>query len=254
MRTSDVASAQTSAIKDQVALVVIVPRLNRQDRRQDRRQGRREDESVSGRPVNPWTRKATPLPAAGVEADARLLARAAGGAQDAFRTLVARHLPAMLAIGRRMLGDDAEAEDVAQETMLRLWRNASAIEVGDAGVKPWLNRVASNLCLDRLRARKSAPELRDELPDRAASGGQQRQLEEAELSRNVDAALQALPERQRLALVLFHYQGLTQNEAAEALGVSAEALESLLSRARRTLKAALAGEWRTMLPDLDDTA
>ena len=82
-----------------------------------------------------------------------LLARVSAGETQSFRALVDRHLPVVLAIARRMLRDDAEAEDVAQETLLRLWRNAGSLELGEAGVRPWLRRVASNLCIDRVRAR-----------------------------------------------------------------------------------------------------
>lgn len=185
-------------------------------------------------------------------ADAADLARVAAADEASFRTLVARHLTAVQAVGRRILGDEAEAEDVAQETFLRLWRNAGTIEVGPAGVRPWLNRVAQNLCLDRIRARRSEPEPTDDPPEVATAPEQLRGLEAADLEGKVRHALERLPERQRLALVLFHYQGMSQNEAASALEISAEALESLLARARRTLKAALANEWRDMLPDRED--
>src|SRR5215475_11900549 len=84
-----------------------------------------------------------------------LLARVAAGEEEAFRGLVDRHLPTVLAIARRMLRDDAEAEDVAQETMLRLWRNAAGLELGPHGVRPWLRRVVSNLCIDRVRSRRN---------------------------------------------------------------------------------------------------
>ena len=89
------------------------------------------------------------------EDDTALLARVAAGEAAAFRGLVDRHLPTVLAISRRMLRDDAEAEDVAQETLLRLWRNAAGLELGPNGVRPWLRRVASNLCIDRVRARRN---------------------------------------------------------------------------------------------------
>ena len=177
-----------------------------------------------------------------------LLARVAAGESEAFRGLVDRHLPTVLAIARRMLRDDAEAEDVAQETMLRLWRNAAGLELGPNGVRPWLRRVASNLCIDRVRARRNTTVV-EEVPEESAPPSQLRHLAERELGARVDAALQALPERQRLALTLFHYEGMSQIEVGEVLGISDEAVESLLARARRALKVALKDEWRELMPE-----
>jgi RNA polymerase sigma-70 factor (ECF subfamily) len=162
--------------------------------------------------------------------------------------LVDRHLPTVLAIARRMLRDDAEAEDVAQETMLRLWRNAAGLELGPNGVRPWLRRVASNLCIDRVRARRNTTVV-EEVPEESAPPSQLRHLAERELGARVDAALQALPERQRLALTLFHYEGMSQIEVGQVLGISDEAVESLLARARRALKVALKEEWRELMPE-----
>ena len=177
-----------------------------------------------------------------------LLARVAAGESEAFRGLVDRHLPTVLAIARRMLRDDAEAEDVAQETMLRLWRNAAGLELGPNGVRPWLRRVASNLCIDRVRARRNTTVV-EEVPEESAPPSQLRHLAERELGARVDAALQALPERQRLAITLVHYEGMSQIEVGGVLGISDEAVESLLARARRTLKASLKEEWRGLMPE-----
>lgn len=177
-----------------------------------------------------------------------LLARVAAGDEQAFRGLLDRHLPTVLAIGRRMLRDDAEAEDVAQETLLRLWRNAAGLELGPNGVRPWLRRVVSNLCIDRVRARRNTT-VTDEVPEESEPPSQMRQLAERELGSRVDAALKALPERQRLALTLFHYEGMSQIEVGSVLGISDEAVESLLARARRTLKASLKDEWRALMPE-----
>src|SRR5262245_50099581 len=182
------------------------------------------------------------------EAEASLLARAAAGEAQAFRGLVDRHLPTILAIARRMLKDDAEAEDVAQETMLRLWRNAAGLELGPNGLRPWLRRVASNLCIDRVRSRRNV-QVVQEVPEESAPPTQVRYLSERELGARVDAALQALPERQRLAITLFHYEGMSQIEVGDVLGISDEAVESLLARARRALKAALKEEWRALIPE-----
>ena len=192
-----------------------------------------------------------PVPRSGPEEsedEAVVLARVAAGDEQAFRGLVDRHLPTVLAIGRRMLRDDAEAEDVAQETLLRLWRNAAGLELGPNGVRPWLRRVVSNLCIDRVRAQRNTT-VTDAVPEQSQPAGQVRQLAERELGSRVDAALKALPERQRLALTLFHYEGMSQIEVGEVLGVSDEAVESLLARARRTLKAALEDEWRALMPE-----
>lgn len=179
-----------------------------------------------------------------------LLGRVADGDSGAFRALVDRHLPTVLAIARRMLRDDAEAEDVAQESMLRLWRNAGGLELGPGGVRPWLRRVASNLCIDRVRSGRNL-HVMETLPETGEAAGQFRHLAERDLAKRVDAALKALPERQRLALTLFHYEGMSQLEVGEVLGISDEAVESLLARARRALKAALQGEWRALMPDTE---
>jgi RNA polymerase sigma-70 factor (ECF subfamily) len=194
-----------------------------------------------------------PLPRAGPEEseeEAGLLARVAAGEAQAFRGLVDRHLPTVVAIARRMLKDDAEAEDVAQETFLRLWRNAAGLELGPSGVRPWLRRVASNLCIDRVRARRNTTTF-DVQPEESEPAGQVRHLAERELGQRVDAALKALPERQRLALTLFHYEGMSQIEVGQVMGISDEAVESLLARARRTLKVSLKDEWRELMPESD---
>jgi RNA polymerase sigma-70 factor, ECF subfamily len=191
-----------------------------------------------------------PLPRSGPNDDndeTEMLARVAAGEAQAFRGLVDRHLPTVLAIARRMLRDDAEAEDVAQEALLRLWRNAAALELGAGGVRPWLRRVASNLCIDRVRARRNTTAV-DQVPEQAEPAGQVRHLAERELGARVDAALKALPERQRLAITLFHYEGMSQIEVGSVLGISDEAVESLLARARRTLKAALKDDWQELMP------
>ena len=179
--------------------------------------------------------------------DAQLLARLRQKDAGAFRLLVDRHLPTLLAIARRMLRDDAEAEDVAQEALVRLWQQGAGLELGEAGARPWLRRVVSNLCIDRIRAGRRT-DVTDEVPEQEVSATQLAGLEDAVLSSRVEAALKALPERQRLALTLFHYEGLSQLEVGEILGVSDEAVESLLSRARRALRGMLQDEWRELLP------
>jgi RNA polymerase sigma-70 factor (ECF subfamily) len=171
--------------------------------------------------------------------DEDLILRVGRGEAAAVRQLAGLKLPRVLALARRMLGDPVEAEDVAQEAMLRAWRQAPKWTPGKARFDTWLHRVALNLCYDRLRRRREIPT--DTPPDRPDDGpAPDRGLLSAETGARVDAALARLPQRQREAIVLCHYQELTNIEAAALMGVSVEALESLLSRGRRALRQLLA--------------
>lgn len=180
--------------------------------------------------------------------DAELLDGIKRADHAAFNRLVELHFAAVYRVAWRMLGGKEGAEDVAQEAFLRLWRNPGQVRDGQA-LKSWLMRVASNLVLDRYRRR--APEAHAEVPDVAdAAPGPELSLRRAQIAAQIDAAIAALPERQRLALVLCHYEGFGNPEIAAALDVSVEAVESLLARARRALKGLLAGRWRELLDDL----
>lgn len=171
--------------------------------------------------------------------DEDLVRRVGQGDPAAAQAMVARKLPRMLALAQRMLGDAVEAEDVAQETLLRAWRQAPRWVGGKAKFDTWLHRVALNLCYDRLRRRREIPT--DALPDRRDEGpGPDRGLLAADVGAAVNGALVRLPDRQREAIVLCHYQELSNIEAAALMEISVEALESLLSRGRRALRAALA--------------
>lgn len=180
--------------------------------------------------------------------DEALLVRVASREPAAFRLLVDRHMPSLILLARRLLRDEAEAEDVAQEALLRLWRQGQSLDVGPAGVGPWLKRVVSNLAIDKLRVRGRF-DVTDEPPEQPQAADQLRTLEQRELADRVEEALRRLPDRQRLALTMFHYEGLSMQEVGGMMGVSAEAIESLLARARRTLKVALAAEWQAMRND-----
>jgi RNA polymerase sigma-70 factor (ECF subfamily) len=167
-----------------------------------------------------------------------LVARVADGDVRAYRELVDRHLSGIHAFLFRLMGSRAEAEEVAQETFLKLWSKAGSF-VPRAKPSTWLYRVAHNLAVDRLRRRHDtrAEAEPDEMP---ASGRPGEQLEQKQLAVAVQTALAALPERQRAAIELVHYQGLSTTEAAEVLDVGEHALESLLARARKKLRETLA--------------
>jgi RNA polymerase sigma-70 factor (ECF subfamily) len=178
--------------------------------------------------------------------DQPLLARLAQGDERAYAALVQRHLSRVFALARRMLGNEHDAEDVAQEALLRVWRHAPAWQPGRARFETWLYRVTLNLCYDRLRRRRETtveemPDLADETPSVVeAHAGR-------DIARQVEAALGKLPERQRAALVLCHYQELSNAEAARLLEITIEALESLLARGRRTLRTLLADSAQDLL-------
>lgn len=184
----------------------------------------------------------------GPRSDAALLARFASGDQEAARLLTEQHLPRVLALANRMLRDVAEAEDVSQEAMLRVWRAAATWEPNGARLSTWLHRVTLNLCYDRLRKKRGAP--LDEAPEpEDPAPSVQAQLESAERNTELQKAMADLPERQRAAIVLRHFEERSNPEIADALDVSVEAVESLLARGRRALKAKLKDRKALLLRD-----
>jgi RNA polymerase sigma-70 factor (ECF subfamily) len=182
------------------------------------------------------------LPSCSRLSDGALMVLFANGDPGAARELTVRLLPKALGHAARVLGDRAEAEDVAQEAMMRLWRAAAGWrQDGTAEPATWLYRVVANLCVDRLR-RAGRTDPHDD-PDIAADGapGIEARMVEADRMAALDAALATLPERQRQAVVLRHIEGLSNPEIAEILDVGVEAVESLTARGKRALAAALAG-------------
>jgi RNA polymerase sigma factor (sigma-70 family) len=176
--------------------------------------------------------------------DDTLMARVALRDGDAFRVLVEAHAAKAHRIGWRMLGNATEAEDVAQDAMLKLWEQADKWQAGGTGVGAWLNRVATNLCLDRLRRRRftsdeAVPERVDESPLADVL------MDEEWMRRRTMTAVHALPDRQRAAIVLTYYEECSNMAAAQILDMNVKAFESLLLRARQALKAAL-GDLRPM--------
>ncbi|MEZ5779269.1 MAG: RNA polymerase sigma factor [Paracoccaceae bacterium] len=179
--------------------------------------------------------------AEGHESDEALLAQYAGGDRRAAHVLTERMTPLAYRVAFRMLGDAGEAEDAAQEAMIRLWRAAPDWRDQGAKVSTWLYRVASNLSLDRLRRRRTValdavPEPADDRP------GAEQGMIAAERARALDRALLQLPERQRQAVMLRHLEGLGNPEIAAIMETGVEAVESLIARGKRGLAEALAGQ------------
>ncbi len=173
--------------------------------------------------------------------DAALLAAYAAGDAAAARRMAERFTPLAFRLALRMVGDRAEAEDLAQEAMIRLMRAAPGWRAGGARVTSWLYRVVANLCLDGQRRRPmvaldGVPEAEDGQP------GVDALLTDRARVAALDRAFAALPERQRLAVVLRHIEGLANPEIALILDVGVEAVESLIARGLRGVKAALVGQ------------
>jgi RNA polymerase sigma-70 factor (ECF subfamily) len=168
--------------------------------------------------------------------DVELMQRIGRGDARAYRSMVEQHLRTVTRFSERILGNHSEAEDVAQETFLRLWTQA-ARWTPNAQPKTWLYRVARNLCIDRLRKQHPTDNVDRQTTNDRPSG----LLMRKQTTLEVERAMLALPERQRAAITLVHYEGLDSSEACEVLEVSLEALESLLARARRSLREQLRG-------------
>lgn len=184
-------------------------------------------------------------------ADAGLLEAAAAGEHAAFAEIVHRHYQPVYRLVWRMTGGAADAEDLAQEAFLKLWK--SPAQVREAGaLRGWLMRVASNAVIDR--SRRPRPQGLEEASEPADDQARpDAPLDRLQAARLVDGRIAALPERQRLALTLVYFEGLSNIEAAQVMEVSVDALESLLARARRSLKESLSAEWRELIGGLTET-
>jgi RNA polymerase sigma-70 factor (ECF subfamily) len=179
------------------------------------------------------------------------------GDPSAYQALVRKNLPAISRYALRLVGSRSESEDIAQETFLRLWTTAKKWDPAKAKLTTWLHRITHNLCIDFLRKQKRVslePDFDSEVSSEEATSGKfsnalresaeaqgdspDREAREAEL-RALDRALNMLPEAQRSALLLCHYQGFSNKEAADIMGSSVQALESLIARAKRGLRTQL---------------
>lgn len=167
--------------------------------------------------------------------DEGLMARIAGGDRAAFTALAQRYMNILYAAAYRLCNDRSLAEEIVQETLVRLWTKADSWQEGrGASVRTWLYRIAYNQGIDMLRRRKfQASELDENIASQAARADDA--LQRQQTGRIVAQAVAGLPERQRMALILCHYQELSNAEAAQVMGLTVKGVESLLVRARQSL-------------------
>lgn len=176
--------------------------------------------------------------AAEADPDLPVLQRIAAGDSAACGLLVDRHLQRLHALAARILCSSADADEVCQDAFVRAWRQAPDWTPGAARFSSWLHQVVLNLCRDRLRGQRDTVPL-EQLPEGAHENTPEQAQNQADQSTLIRRALAQLPPRQREALLLCHFQGLSNIEAAAALALSVDALESLLARARRGLRGIL---------------
>ena len=170
--------------------------------------------------------------------------------QNAFSHLVDRHLIALHGFAQRMLGNPMDAEDIIQETFIRVWQKANLWQPKSAKVTTWLHQIVYHLCIDHQRRQKNT--LVDittvELiaPQQPSTDCQQ-----SKVVIQVKAALQKLPDNQRSALILSHYQEMPYQQVAAVLGISLAAVESLITRARRNLRKSLQSQLEHLLGEVE---
>ncbi|WP_090207406.1 RNA polymerase sigma factor [Yoonia litorea] len=175
------------------------------------------------------------------DSDGQMLLAFAAGDTSAARALTARLLPRVLGQATRMLGNASEAEDVAQEAMLRLWKIAAEWREGEAQVSTWLYRVVANLCTDSLRRRRRSVALDQVAEPADPHGASDRRLQEVQRVQALSDGLAQLPERQAQAVALRHLEGLSNPEISQIMDISVRSVESLTARGKRALGEILRG-------------
>jgi RNA polymerase sigma-70 factor, ECF subfamily len=172
--------------------------------------------------------------------DHQLLLQVAAGDPRAFRRLIDGHAPPLVTYLTRLLRSQAEAEELAQEVFLRVWQRANEYQASFR-VSTWLHRIGHNLAIDQLRRRKGNTEVDEEREAAPQSQRPHDLLEHKQQALTLQAAMDALPLRQRTAMLLKYEQDFPNTEIAKVLDLSVDAVESLLARAKRQLKAHLTG-------------
>jgi RNA polymerase sigma-70 factor (ECF subfamily) len=174
------------------------------------------------------------------KSDAELLRHIQEGSQHAFAVLVQRHTRRFYALACRTLGNRDEAEDIVQDAFIKLWQKPDAWQPDrNSQFTTWFYRIVLNQCLDELKRKKPLPLYEEfDLADSSLTP-QDEALSARQRETQIDTAIRALPERQQTALNLCFYEELSNKEAAGIMGIHTKALESLLMRAKATLKARL---------------
>jgi RNA polymerase sigma-70 factor (ECF subfamily) len=170
--------------------------------------------------------------------DEELLNRLAANDEVAFRTLVERHIDRAFGIALRIVGSRADAEDVVQDTLLKVWTHRGAWQHGRAKFSTWLYRVITNRCIDLRRQPRSddidaVPEPVDTRPDAAST------IQRNETTALLEKAMRLLPEQQRIAVIFSYHEEMSNGEIAEVMNTTVAAVESLLKRGRQQLKVLL---------------
>jgi len=170
-----------------------------------------------------------------LDEDSELLDRLAADDEAAFRMLVERHIDRAYAIALRIVGNAADAEDVVQDTMLKIWSHRGRWQHGRAKFSTWLYRVISNRCIDLRRKPRTenvetVPEVADGQP------GAVEIIERNELNGMLELAMQRLPEQQRIAVIFSYHENMSNGEIAQVMDTTVAAVESLLKRGRQQLR------------------
>ena len=170
--------------------------------------------------------------------ESELVRNLISGDADAYRMLLNKHLSSITNYVARMIQSNVDSEDIVQETFLRLWTHGSKFQPEKAMLSTWLHHIAHNLCIDYFRKAKRFP-LEKTKEESDGQNSPLKELEKLDSSRQVSEALMQLSNRQRSAIILCYYQGITNKEAALILEMSVSALESLLARGRNKLRGLL---------------
>ena len=175
------------------------------------------------------------LPSPKPDEDEELLKRLAANDEAAFRQLVERHIDRAFGIALRIVRSRADAEDVVQDAMLKVWVHRGQWQHGRAKFSTWLYRVVTNRCIDLYRQPRTdsvdaVPEPVDTQPDVVSA------MQREEVTQMLENAMQRLPDQQRIAVILSYHENMSNGEIAEVMDTTVAAVESLLKRGRQQLR------------------